>query len=86
MQEQTVWTQKETTRERLGPEPIRKVGHWEPVPVDARVPRGLASMFCRCITESESLSELESMDPQKRELLEARIMRKASVAWVGMSL
>jgi hypothetical protein len=27
------------------------------------------------------LSELESMDPQKRELLEARILKKVSVLW-----
>ena len=31
-----------------------------------------------CAVDSESLTELESMDPLKRELLEARIVRKVS--------
>lgn len=39
----------------------------------------LANVSIFLTTESESLSELESMDPQKRELLEARILRKVSV-------
>ena len=34
--------------------------------------------LCVRRSESESLSELESMDPQKRELLEARFLGKVS--------
>ena len=32
------------------------------------------------LVNSESLSELDSLDPQKRELLEARLMGRVSVS------